>query len=67
MRVRIVIAVVCVLAGAAGAVAQRRAFDLTTPTPIATLESVWIEELTWMEVRDAMNAGKTAAKALAVK
>jgi len=27
--------------------------------PIDALDSVWIEELTWMEVRDAMAAGKT--------
>ncbi|MEM1246581.1 MAG: creatininase family protein [Acidobacteriota bacterium] len=35
--------------------------DLATPTPIQALDSVWIEELTWMEVRDAMAAGKTTA------
>ena len=29
--------------------------------PIAPLNSVWIEELTWIEVRDAMAAGKTTA------
>ncbi len=39
----------------------RRAFDLTTPRPIPARDSVWIEELTWMEVRDAMAAGKTTA------
>jgi len=27
--------------------------------PIEALDSVWIEELTWMEIRDAMAAGKT--------
>ena len=30
-----------------------------TPRPIEALDSVWIEELTWMEVRDALQAGKT--------
>jgi creatinine amidohydrolase len=35
--------------------------DLNTPRPIAALDSVWIEELTWMEVRDALKAGKTTA------
>jgi creatinine amidohydrolase len=35
--------------------------DMTAPTPIAAFDSVWIEELTWMEVRDAMKAGKTTA------
>src|SRR5262245_54292089 len=32
--------------------------DPNTPRPIMTHDSVWIEELTWMEVRDAMRAGK---------
>ena len=32
---------------------------LVAPRPIAAVDSVWIEELTWMEVRDAMKAGKT--------
>jgi len=35
--------------------------ELAEPTPIAALDSVWIEELTWMEVRDALAAGKTTA------
>jgi len=46
---------------APGVQAQRRAFDLTTPRPIPAADKVWIEELTWMEVRDAMTAGKTTA------
>lgn len=33
--------------------------DPKAPRPIAALDSVWIEELTWMEVRDALAAGKT--------
>lgn len=33
--------------------------DPKSPRPIAALDSVWIEELTWMEVRDALAAGKT--------
>lgn len=45
--------------------AQRRAFDLTTPRPIQAADKVWIEELTWMEVRDAMAAGKTTALVVA--
>ncbi|MBY0524101.1 MAG: creatininase family protein [Gemmataceae bacterium] len=32
--------------------------DPKAPRPIDALDSVWIEELTWMEVRDAMKAGK---------
>jgi creatinine amidohydrolase/Fe(II)-dependent formamide hydrolase-like protein len=33
--------------------------DPKTPRPIGALDSVWVEELTWMEVRDALNSGKT--------
>lgn len=46
---------------------QRRARELelrrqlAEPRPIAALDSVWIEELTWMEVRDAIASGKTTA------
>src|SRR5262249_14732643 len=35
--------------------------DRNAPRPIEALDSVWIEELTWMEVRDALKAGKTTA------
>ena len=35
--------------------------DMKTPRPIEALNSVWIEELTWMEVRDALQDGKTTA------
>lgn len=35
--------------------------QLRTPRPIDALESVWIEELTWMEVRDAIASGRTIA------
>ncbi|MFH1573130.1 MAG: creatininase family protein, partial [Acidobacteriota bacterium] len=33
--------------------------DPDTPRPIDAVDSVFIEELTWMEVRDAMRGGKT--------
>ncbi len=33
--------------------------DPKGPRPIAAVDSVFIEELTWMEVRDALRAGKT--------
>ena len=33
--------------------------ELQMERPMAALNSVWIEELTWLEVRDAMRAGKT--------
>lgn len=32
---------------------------LDAPRPIAAGDSLWTEELTWMEVRDAIRAGKT--------
>jgi creatinine amidohydrolase len=32
--------------------------DPNTPRPIEALDTVWIEEMTWMEVRDALRAGK---------
>lgn len=35
--------------------------DLKAPRPIDAVDSVFIEELTWMEVRDALQAGKTTA------
>ena len=33
--------------------------DPKTPRPIDAVDTVWIEDLTWMEVRDAMKAGRT--------
>lgn len=33
--------------------------DPNSPRPIAARDSVFIEELTWMEVRDALRSGKT--------
>lgn len=35
--------------------------EMDAPRPIADIESVWIEELTWMEVRDRIAAGTTTA------
>jgi creatinine amidohydrolase/Fe(II)-dependent formamide hydrolase-like protein len=32
-----------------------------TPNPIAAPDTVWIEEMTWMDVRDALKAGKSTA------
>ena len=42
---------------------QDRAFqeEMAAVNPIGALDSVWIEELTWMEVRDALKVGKTTA------
>jgi len=43
--------------------AARQAYEeeAAKPRPIAALDSVWIEELTYLEVRDAMKAGRTTA------
>ena len=30
-----------------------------TPNPLPEAETVWLEEMTWMDVRDALQAGKT--------
>lgn len=35
--------------------------EMETPRTIDALESVWLEELTWLEVRDLMRAGTTTA------
>tara|TARA_B100002003_G_scaffold178157_1_gene166077 strand:+ start:285 stop:2087 length:1803 start_codon:yes stop_codon:yes gene_type:complete len=32
-----------------------------TPNPLPATDSVWLEEMTWMDVRDALIAGKTTA------
>ena len=32
---------------------------MAMPRPIDAVDSVWLEEMTWMDVRDAMKAGKT--------
>jgi len=32
-----------------------------TPNPLPPADTVWIEEMTWMDVRDALAAGKTTA------
>lgn len=35
--------------------------ELAAPRPIEAVESVWLEELTWMEIRDLLAAGTTTA------
>ncbi len=34
--------------------------ELVMPRPVDALDSIWIEELTWIEIRDAIAAGKTS-------
>ena len=43
------------------AMAAKRQAEMNAPRPIDALDSVWMEELTWMEVRDAIKEGKTTA------
>jgi creatinine amidohydrolase len=46
------------------AAAARRDAEMKAPRPIDALDSVWMEQLTWMEVRDAIAGGKTTALVL---
>ncbi len=46
------------VSGAAQDIPDRLSTDPDMPRPIAALDSVFIEELTWLEIRDAMRAGK---------
>src|SRR5687767_6980943 len=55
---RLVPVLVLLAAGLLAAVPDPVAPDPKTPRPIAARDSVWIEDLTWMEIRDAMQAGK---------
>lgn len=70
MRTKILILVVSGLTVAAPALSQTppsrpgaspQAFspDPQSPRPIKARDSVWIEQLTWMEIRDAIQSGKT--------
>jgi creatinine amidohydrolase len=40
---------------------RRGGLNMDQPRPIRTFDTVWIEEQTWMETRDAIKAGKTTA------
>ncbi|MGH9202702.1 MAG: creatininase family protein [Vicinamibacterales bacterium] len=44
---------------APGASQRASSPDMNMPRPIAARDSVFLEELTWLEVRDALRAGKT--------
>jgi len=77
MKVARMLALILLVGGAS--VAQRRALTpeqratararaeaiANAPDPIAPLDTVWIEEMTYMEVRDAIKAGKTTAMVVA--
>jgi creatinine amidohydrolase/Fe(II)-dependent formamide hydrolase-like protein len=53
--------VLATLAFPSTALGQAGSPDPDSPRPIEALNSVWIEELTWMEVRDAIRGGMTTA------
>src|ERR1044072_1912331 len=55
---RIAAAVGFVLAGSLAALPDPVRPDPNSPRPIAAVDSVFVEDLTWMEVRDALKAGK---------
>jgi creatinine amidohydrolase/Fe(II)-dependent formamide hydrolase-like protein len=59
--VRRTIALAAVLLGTQGAQLDPVRPDPNGPRPIAARETVFMEDMTWMEVRDAMKAGKTTA------
>jgi len=42
-----------------GNCAQNAYNCVDTPNPLPTPNTVWLEEMTWMDVRDALKAGKT--------
>jgi creatinine amidohydrolase/Fe(II)-dependent formamide hydrolase-like protein len=44
--------------------AAAREAAMNAPRPIEAVNSVWLEELTWMEIRDAIRAGNTTALVL---
>src|SRR5688572_3748327 len=50
--------VVTALAGSLAAIPDPVKPDPNSPRPIEAVDSVFIEDLTWMEVRDALKAGK---------
>ena len=47
----------------AGSAEERQALEaeMRAPNPIPAVDNIWIDELTWYEVRDAIAAGKTTA------
>ncbi len=58
MRRMLLLTALFLAAGALCAAPSPESPDPNTPRPTDALDSVWVEELTWMEVRDAMKAGK---------
>ena len=61
MRLTRLFLLVFVLVLMSGTTMSALAQEADAPRPIAALDSVWTEELTWMEIRDAIASGKTTA------
>ena len=57
VHILLLIAIVCGWSGRA--MSQAASPDPDTPRPIDALDTVFIEEMTWMEIRDALRSGKT--------
>src|ERR1700694_2775422 len=55
---RFALSLTLVLAGWLAALPYPVRRDPNSPRPIAAVDSVFIEDMTWMEVRDALKAGK---------
>jgi creatinine amidohydrolase len=51
----------CILVQPASARQQDVAAELAMERPIPALNTIWIEEMTWIEIRDAMAEGKRTA------
>ncbi len=60
MRLSLSLALALFAGNAFGRSPQAGSPALDEPRPIETVDTVFIEDLTWMEVRDAIKAGKTS-------
>jgi creatinine amidohydrolase len=58
MRRTVTVLAIALLAAAQAPSPNPMAPEFNTPRPIAAVDSVFLEELTWMEVRDALKGGK---------
>lgn len=61
MRTLMLASIVAIASSALSAQDRPASPDRNAARPIDARDSVWIEELTWMEVRDAIRGGKTMA------
>lgn len=59
MDCRLTLLVVLLTVGCVAGPPRVSNFAVDAPRPIAALDTVFLEEMTWMEVRDAVRSGKT--------